>query len=90
MGVARNLKRTVVAFGLEFTCIIFAYLGYLISNGVSITGSVLTDFLFFAFLSVLFALDYAVSSRYPPDEDEENDAIVPSGGTKKEQVLKYL
>jgi KaiC/GvpD/RAD55 family RecA-like ATPase len=88
VGVARSLRRAVVAFGLEFTCIIFAYLGYLISNGVSITGSALTDFLFFAFLSVLFALDYAVSSRYSPDE--ENDAAIPSGGTKKEQVLKYL
>jgi DNA-binding transcriptional ArsR family regulator/GTPase SAR1 family protein len=90
VGVARNLKRAVLVFGLEFTCIVFAYLGYLTSNGVSITGSMLTDFLFFGFLSVLFALDYAIASKYPSDATEENSVVIPSGGTKKEQVLKYL
>jgi KaiC/GvpD/RAD55 family RecA-like ATPase len=91
VGVARNLKRAVLVFGLEFTCIVFAYLGYIISNEVSITGSMLTDFLFFGFLSVLFALDYAIASKYPSDGSEENgEAVIPSGGTKKEQVLKYL
>jgi DNA-binding transcriptional ArsR family regulator/GTPase SAR1 family protein len=90
VGVVQNFKRSLVAFSLEFTCIVFTYLTYLLWSGILITGSILTDVLFFSFLIVLFMLNYAVTSRYPSDEGESVEATAPSGGTKKEQVLKYL
>ena len=92
MGIAGNLKRTIVTFSLEVTFLLFAYLVYLVSDGAWITGSALTDALLFGFFSVLFAFDYAIMSRSPHDEVNETEAPdqTPSSGTKKEQALKYL
>jgi KaiC/GvpD/RAD55 family RecA-like ATPase/DNA-binding transcriptional ArsR family regulator len=92
VGVGRNLKRALVAFCLEVTCLVFAYLAYLLWNGVSISGSVLSDTLLLGFLSTLFALDYAIISKRPVEVIDENEAtvIAASQGTKREQALKYL
>jgi KaiC/GvpD/RAD55 family RecA-like ATPase len=92
VGVGLNLKRALVAFGLEVTCLVFAYLAYLLSNDTSISGSALSDILLLGFLSTLFALNYAIISRRSPDEtgEEETPDQVPALGTKREQALKYL
>jgi DNA-binding transcriptional ArsR family regulator/KaiC/GvpD/RAD55 family RecA-like ATPase len=91
VGIARNLKRTTIAFGLEVTCLAFAYLAYLLWNGISITGSALSDIVLLGFLSTLFALNYAIASRRTSNETEEEEALgAPASGTKREQALKYL
>ena len=92
MQAARNLKRTLVAFSLEVTCLVVAYLAYLLWNGNSITGSVLTDMLLLGFLSTLFALDYAIISKRSSNEIEIGEVHdqTPASGTKREQALKYL
>jgi DNA-binding transcriptional ArsR family regulator len=73
-------------------CLVFAYLAYLLWNGVSITGSGMTDTLLIGFFAMLFALDYAVISRFSATEIEENKEAVGTlaAGTKREQALKYL
>ena len=87
-----HLKETIVAFSLEITFLTFAYLTYLLLNGVLITGSALSDVLLLGFFSMLFALDYAIVSRRSSDDIKEGDATdqVPASGTKREQALKYL
>jgi len=92
VGVGLNLKRALVAFGLEVACLVFAYLAYLLWNGNSITGSALSDILLLGFLSTLFALNYAIISKRPVEVINENEAteIAASQGTKREQALKYL
>jgi len=92
VGVGRSLKRALVAFGLEVTCLVFAYLAYLLWNGISISGSALSDTLLLGFLSTLFALNYAIISKRPVEVIDENEAtdIAASQGTKREQALKYL
>jgi DNA-binding transcriptional ArsR family regulator/KaiC/GvpD/RAD55 family RecA-like ATPase len=91
VGIAQHLKRTLVAFSVEVTCLVFAYLAYLLWNGNSITGSVLTDMLLLGFLSTLFALNYAIVSRRTSETDEAGVSDqAPSSGTKREQALKYL
>jgi DNA-binding transcriptional ArsR family regulator len=91
VGIARNLKRTTLAFGLEVTCLAFAYLAYLLWNGISITGSAFSDALLLGFMSTLFALNYAIISRSSgePEEGAVSDQA-PASGTKREQALKYL
>ena len=92
MGIGRNIKRTLVAFGVEFTCLAFAYLAYLLWNGIPITGSAFSDTLLLGFLSTLFALNYTIMSRHSFDETEEREVSdqTPASGTKREQALKYL
>jgi KaiC/GvpD/RAD55 family RecA-like ATPase/DNA-binding transcriptional ArsR family regulator len=92
VGIARNLKRTLVAFGVEFTCLAFGYLAYLLWNRVSITGSAFSDALLLGFLSTLFALNYAIASRLSTANAEENEMTDNTAhpGTKREQALKYL
>ena len=92
MGIARNIKRTLVAFGMEFTCLAFGYLAYLLWNRVSITGSAFSDTLLLGFLSTLFALNYAIASRLSTANAEENEMTdnTAHSGTKREQALKYL
>ena len=92
MGIARNIKRTLVAFGVEFTCLAFGYLAYLLWNRVSITGSAFSDTLLLGFLSTLLALNYAIMSRRSTDETEEGGVPdqAPTSGTKRGQALKFL
>jgi len=92
VGVGLNLKRALVAFCLEVTCLVFACLAYLLWNGISIIGSALSDTLLLGFLSTLFALNYAIISKRPVEVIDENEAtdIGASQGTKREQALKYL
>jgi KaiC/GvpD/RAD55 family RecA-like ATPase len=92
VGIARNLKQALAVFSVEVACLVFAYLGYMFWKDGSITGSTLTDVLLLASMCMLFALDYAVISRRPSDETEATyEPTVPSsGGTKREQALKYL
>jgi KaiC/GvpD/RAD55 family RecA-like ATPase/DNA-binding transcriptional ArsR family regulator len=92
VGKAQNIKRTVVAFGLEVTCLVFAYLAYLLWNGISISGSALSDIVLFGFLSTLFALDYAIVRKRSSGEVEEGELPDQAlgSGTKREQALKYL
>jgi KaiC/GvpD/RAD55 family RecA-like ATPase len=92
VGIARNIKRTALAFCLEVIRLAFAYLAYILSKGISITGSVLTDMLLLGFLSTLFALNYAVVSRRSSGETDEEGVPdqSPASGTKREQALKYL
>jgi len=84
--VAGNPKRTMVAFAPEVTCLVFAYLAYLLWNGIRITGSTFSNTLLLGFLSTLFALNYAIISRQPVEKIDENetadDAAYP--GTKRE------
>jgi KaiC/GvpD/RAD55 family RecA-like ATPase len=90
--IARNLKGTILLFSIEVTCLAFGYLTYLLWNGVSITGSALSDVLMLGFFSTLFALDYAIVSRRSSKEIEEAEVPdqTPVSGTKREQALKYL
>jgi len=92
VGIAGNLKRALVAFALEVTCIVFLYLTYLLGSGASLTGSALTDALLIGFLSILFAFDYAVLSKH--SSGDVGETRIPdetaSSGTKREQALRYL
>lgn len=92
MGVAGNLKRAFLIFSVEITFLLFTYLAYLASHSVWITGSALADALLFGFFSVLFAFDYAITSRSPQEEVSETESPdqTPSSGTKREQALRYL
>ena len=92
MGVAANLKRAFLIFSVEVTFLLFAYLTYLASHNVWIAGSALADALLLGFLSVLFAFDYAITSKSPQEDATETESLdqTPSSGTKREQVLKYL
>jgi KaiC/GvpD/RAD55 family RecA-like ATPase/DNA-binding transcriptional ArsR family regulator len=91
VGIARNVKRSLIAFSVEVACLVFAYLGYLLWKDGSITGSTLTDALLLVSFSMLLALDYAVVSRYPSDETEPlTETATPPAGTKREQALRYL
>ena len=87
MGIAGNLKRALVAFALEVTCILFLYLAYLLGSGASLTGSTPTDALLIGFLLILFAFDYAIMSRHSSDEAGETE--IPDQGpspiTKRER-----
>ena len=82
----------MVAFGVEFTCLAFGYLAYLLWNRVSITGSAFSDTLLLGFLSTLFALNYAIASRLSTTNAEENEMTDNTAhpGTKREQALKFL
>jgi KaiC/GvpD/RAD55 family RecA-like ATPase len=82
----------MVAFGVEVTCLVLAYLAYLLWNGIWVTGSALFDTLLLGFLSTLFALNYAVVSRHSSEEIENQKTLddLLSAGTKREQALKYL
>jgi len=77
---------------MEFTCLAFGYLAYLLWNRVSITGSAFSDTLLLGFLSTLFALNYAIASRLSTANAEENEMTdnTAHSGTKREQALKYL
>jgi len=92
VGVAGNLKRAFLIFSVEVTFLLFAYLAYLASCSVWIAGSALADALLFGFFSVLFAFDYAVTSRSSQEEVSETELPnqAPISGTKREQALKYL
>jgi DNA-binding transcriptional ArsR family regulator len=92
VGIARNLKRAFLIFSIEVTFLLFAYLAYLASHSVWITGSPLADLLLFGFFSVLFAFDYAIMINRAQDEviEDEMPDQIPSSGTKREQALKFL
>jgi KaiC/GvpD/RAD55 family RecA-like ATPase len=91
VGVARNLKRALIAFSVEVTCLIFGYLSYLLWHQGSITHSTLTDVLLGVCFSMLFALDYTITSRHPSDITEvANEPSTAPPGTKREQALRYL
>ena len=92
MGVARNLKWALIAFGLEIAFLVVSYIVYLLWKGILITGSALADALLLGFLMVLFAFDYAIVRRHPTDEASETESPdqTSSSGTKREQALKYL
>jgi DNA-binding transcriptional ArsR family regulator len=91
VGVARNLKKTAIAFAIEVTCIALAYLAYVFWDQGSVTGSALADILLIGFFGMLFVLNYALVSKRPTEET--GDAGEPPtviSGTKREQALKYL
>jgi len=91
VGIARNVKRSLVIFSVEVACLVFAYLGYMLWKDGSVTDSTLTDALLLVSLCMLFALDYAVISRRPSDESEATtEPGTPPAGTKREQALRYL
>ena len=91
MGIARNVKRSLAVFSVELTCLVFAYLAYVLWKDGSITGSALTDALLLVSLCMLLALDYATISRHPSDEtDLTAESVTPPAGTKREQALRYL
>jgi hypothetical protein len=91
VGVARNLKKTAIAFAIEATCIALAYLAYVFWDQGSITGSALADILLTGFFVMLFVLNYALVSKHPPEEDEDvGEPLALTSGTKKDQALKYL
>ena len=93
MGIAHNLKRTFMAFSLQIACLLFAYLAYVLWNGISITGSMLSDTLLLGFLPLVFVLNYAIISRHSAEEIGQDKTVqdsLPLLGTKREQALKYL
>ena len=90
MKVAQDLKRTLVAFSIEMTCLVFSYFGYLLWRQGSITRSTLADTLVAVSFSMLFALDYAILSRRPQNEAATPEPSQAPSGTKREQALRYL
>ncbi len=86
------LERSVLAFLFELGALVLGYYAYLSWTGASVTGSLLGDLLLPVSLVMLYALNVAVVSRwYGKDTDEPSTTDTPaSGGTKKEQALKFL
>ena len=91
MNVLRSLKRAFTWFSIEVALLSIVYCMLVVWSGDSITGILLGDVLLFAFLTVLFILDYAIASRSESESQEEDAQISPAAvQTKKEQALKYL
>jgi DNA helicase HerA-like ATPase len=84
----------VLAFVFEVGALVLGYYGYLTLNGISITGSPISDFLLPVSLILIFGLNVAVVSRWR-DKDAETESnldtsVATAGTTKKEQALKFL
>jgi len=63
----------------------------LLLSGALVTGILLGDALLFAFLTILFILDYVIASRSVAEDQETEDQASPvQMQTKKDQALKYL
>lgn len=92
MSFIHNLKKTFIVFSVEITILAIGYCIYVIWNGYLITEILIGDILFWAFLVLLFVLDYfIVSTRQKKEEDVQNKVKQNiAGSTKKEQTLKYL
>lgn len=92
--IFHTLARSVLAFVFEVGALGLGYYACLVLNGISVTGSPLSDFLLPASLAMMFGLNVAVVSRWPSKETDETtlspDTSATSGGTKKEQALKLL
>jgi len=92
MSLTHDLKNAFIVFSIEVASLTIGYCVYAVWNGYLITGFLIGDILFWAFLTMLFVLDYAViSNRQKETGDEQNELGTSSiGSTKKEQALKYL
>lgn len=87
----QNLKKALIFFSIEVTILALGYCIYAFLNGYLITGILIGDLLFWAFLALLFCLDYfIVSTRQDKEENIQNEIKQTiAGSTKKEQTLKY-
>jgi hypothetical protein len=85
---------SVLAFVFEVGALGLGYYAYLALNGISVTGSPISDLLLPVSLVMMFGLNVAVVSRWPSKETDESaansDTSVTVGTTKKEQALKFL
>lgn len=91
MSLLRNLKRAFVWFSIEVTLLSIGYCLLVLWTGVAITSFLLGDALLFAFLAVLFLLDYAVASGGESGHEELPSQIPPVvAQTKKELPLVRL
>lgn len=89
MAFFQRLRRAFIIFSVEVSLLVFSYWGFLVFNGSYVTGALLGEVLFYAFLTTLFILDYVLVSRRI-EENSEIATVLPSQTTKKEQALKYL
>ena len=92
MSFIRNLRRAFIIFSVEVTILAISYCTYAVYSGYLITGILIGDILFWAFLAMLFVLDYFIVFNWQEKvEEEPHESMQPSfGSTKKEQALKYL
>jgi DNA-binding transcriptional ArsR family regulator/KaiC/GvpD/RAD55 family RecA-like ATPase len=91
VSVLHSLKRAFTWFSIEVALLSIGYCVLVVWSGAFVTGILLGDVLLFAFLTVLFILDYAITSRSESENQEEDTQISPAAAqTKKEQALKYL
>ena len=91
MSVLHSLKRAFTWFSIEVALLSIGYCALILWGGAFITGILLGDVLLFAFLAVLFILDYAIASRSESENQEGDTQLSPVvAQTKKEQALKYL
>lgn len=91
MSVLPNLKRAFTWFSIEVALLSIGYCVLIVWSGAFITGILLGDVLLFAFLTVLFILDYTIASRSESEKQGEDIQVSPVVvQTKKEQALKYL
>ncbi len=92
--ILRILTKSVFVFVFEVGALVLGYYAYLAWNGVSVTGSILSDILFPVSLVMMFGLNVAVVSRWGGKEIDEtpvnSDISSTAGATKKEQALKFL
>jgi DNA-binding transcriptional ArsR family regulator len=91
VSVLPGLKKAFTWFSIEVALLSMGYCVLVVWSGAFITGILLGDVLLFAFLTVLFILDYTIASRIESEKPGEDIQISPvAAQTKKEQALKYL
>jgi KaiC/GvpD/RAD55 family RecA-like ATPase len=92
--IFRILAKSVFVFVFEVGALVLGYYAYLAWNGVSVTGSIVSDILLPVSLVMMFGLNVAVVSRLPANVTDEtspnSDTSITAGVTKKEQALKFL
>jgi len=92
--ILRILAKSAFVFVFEVGALVLSYYAYLAWIGVSVTGSVFGDLLLPVSLVMLFGLNVTAVSRWPSKETDETalspDTSATTGGTKKEQALKFL
>jgi len=84
------LRRVLTWFLVEVALLSLGYCDVVLWSGNFITGILLGDVLLFAFLTVLFLLNLAITSRNTSNQDEGIEIPPAVAQTKKDQALKYL
>lgn len=68
--ILHMLAKSMFVFVFEVGALVLGYYAYLAWNGVSVTGSIVSDILLPVSLAMMFGLNVAIISRWPSKETE--------------------